>query len=111
MRRACLCLEAGAVKEAEGADRSGRRRARPCADLGGEIGEARRHVLRPAFVKIAPDPLNRVTPERASLIEALIPAPIARQQRQFDIALARERRQFVDAVAPIVRAPKHARDH
>ena len=81
------------------------------ADLGGEKGEARRHVLRSAFVEIAPDLLNRLAAERRGLIEARIAAPVSRQQRQLDAAPARESRQFVDAVAPIVRAAEHARDH
>ena len=111
VRRARLGLEAGALKSAEGVDRNRRRGARCGADLGGEKGEARRHVIRSAFVEIAPDPLNRIAPECGGLIEARIPAPVSRQQRQLDVAPARQRRQFVDAVAPIVRAAEHARDH
>ena len=110
-RRARPGLEAGAVKAAEGADRSGRRSVRRGADLGGEKGEARRHVLRAALVEIAPDPLDRAALERRGLIEARVAAPVSGQQRQFDAAPARQRRQFVDAVAPIVRAAEHARDH
>src|SRR5208282_2059062 len=110
-RPARLNLGAGGLEAAESADRGGRRRARRGADLGGERGEARRHVLRPAFVEIAPDPVNRVARERGRFVEARVTAPVAGQERQLDAGPARERRQFVDAVAPIVRAAEHASDH
>ncbi len=111
VRRAPLSLEAGPIETAEGADRRGGRGGRRGADLAAEKGEAGLHVLRPAFVEITPDLLDRAPRKRRSLHKARVGAPVAGQQRQPDAAAARQRRQFVDAVAPIVCAAEHTRDH
>ena len=110
-RRVRSRLETGRVEATEGADRDRRRNGPRATDLGREKSKASRHIVRAALVKIAPDLEDRVGIECRGLIKAGVAAPIPRQQRQFDVAPARQRPEFIHAVAPIVRPAKEARDH
>ena len=109
-RRAGRSATAGPLETPERRDRRGRRRLRRPADQGREIGEARAEIIGAALVEIAPDAVQRLGRERRGRLEPPIGAAVARKKRELDAAPSRQRRQFVDAVAPVVGAAEHAGD-
>ncbi len=108
--RAGRSVKTGAVEEAAGRNGFGRRRFAGAVDLAAEGRETGRHVARSAFVEIAPEAIQRLRCERGCLVEPRIGAPVAGQERQLYSPPARKRRQFVNAIAPVIRSPKQARD-
>ena len=109
-RRAGRSAAAGPLETPERRDRRGSRRLFGVSDQGREIGEASAEIVGAALVEIAPDAVQPLGREGRGRLEPPIGAAVARKQRELDPAPTRQRRQFVDAVAPVVGAAEHARD-
>ncbi len=85
-------------------------RRRAAADQIGGVAQAMLGIAGAAFGEIAPQALRRLVRHGARRRELRIRPLIARQQGERDAALAAQRRQPIDAIAPIAASAEDPRD-
>ena len=110
-RRGAVCCVASAVVRAESRDRTRLGRPFQRSQFVSNHVQAGGHVVGTAGFKIAPDVLELRDVQCRGLFEPQILEAIPRNDRQMEAPRSGGRGEFIDAIAPVVHAPKQPHQH